>query len=436
MRRATNRVTRNLREKPAGTPVAEQEPDRAPAAARPPRHWVLVVVLGALSMFGPLSMDLYLPSLPAVAGDLQASTSAVQLSLTACVAGLAVGQLFFGPVSDAVGRRPPLLLGLAGFAIASLLCAFASSIQVLVALRLLQGLCGATGLVIARAIVRDLYSGVAAARFFSRLMLVSGLAPILAPLAGGQLLRITDWRGVFVCLAVIGGLIFLAALFGAPETRPLELRSRQGHGRSYRRAYNLTVFARLLRDRHLVGYSLACGLGFSTMFAYISGSSFVIQDIYGASPQLFSIIFAVNAIGLALMGQLNGRLVSRHSLTRLLTVALAVNAAGALAVLAGGLLGSRSLATLLIPLFCVVASQGFILPNGTTLAMQSYPEAAGAAAALVGAIQYVMGAIVAPLVGLGGSQTAMPMGLVMTVVAVGALVAMLLTMRAPGGVPD
>ena len=389
------------------------------------RNWVLVVVLGALSTFGPLSMDMYLPSLPSIAKELQAGTSTVQLSLTACVAGLALGQLVAGPLSDSVGRRRPLLFGLAGFVVASLLCAFSPSIQVLLALRLVQGLCGATGLVIARAIVRDLYSGVAAARFFSRLMLVSGLAPILAPLVGGQLLRVTTWRGVFVFLAIVGVLIFLAALFGTPETRPAGLRHARGAGRT------AATFGRLLRDPHLVGYALACGLGFATMFAYISGSSFVIQDIYGASPQLFSAVFAVNALGLALLGQVNGQLVSRFALRKLMTVGLLINGAAALAVLAGVTANLHGLAPLLVPLFCVVASQGLILPNGTALAMQSHPESAGTASALVGAIQFTLGAIVAPLVGLGGSHTALPMALVMAAVAVSALAVVRLTVRRP-----
>lgn len=397
----------------------------ATAAPAVRRHWVLVVVLGALSTFGPLSMDMYLPSLPTIAKDLSAGTSTVQLSLTACVAGLALGQLVAGPLSDSVGRRRPLLFGLAGFVVASALCAFSPSIQVLLALRLVQGLCGATGLVISRAIVRDLYSGVAAARFFSRLMLVSGLAPILAPLVGGQLLRVTTWRGVFVFLAMVGALIFLAALFGAPETRPAALRHTRG-GRAV-----AGTFARLLRDPHLMGYALACGLGFATMFAYISGSSFVIQDIYGASPQLFSAVFAANALGLALIGQVNGQLVSRFPPRKLMAVGLLVNGAATLAILAGVVANLRGLAPLLVPLFCVVASQGLILPNGTALAMQSHPEAAGTASALVGAIQFTLGAIVAPLVGLGGSNTALPMAIVMTTVAAVALAVMWLTTRRP-----
>jgi MFS transporter, DHA1 family, multidrug resistance protein len=393
------------------------------------RRWTLIVVLGALSTFGPLSMDMYLPSLPTIAADLRADTSVVQLSLTACVAGLALGQLIAGPLSDSLGRRRPLLVGLAGFVVASLLCALSPSIEVLVALRLLQGLCGATGIVIARAIVRDLYSGVAAARFFSRLMLVSGLAPIIAPLVGGQLLRITTWRGVFVFLAGVGALIFLAALFGAPETHPASRRNVQ----SWRRT--AITFGHLFRDPQLFGYALACGLGFATMFAYISGSSFVIEGIYGATPQLFSVVFACNALGLALLGQVNGQLVGRFPLRRLMTAGLLVNCVAALAMLIGVLAGIRGLPALLIPLFCVVASQGMIFPNSTALAMQSHPEAAGTASALVGSIQFVLGAVVAPLVGLGGAQTALPMGVVMATCACAAVLVAALTLRHAAQLP-
>jgi DHA1 family bicyclomycin/chloramphenicol resistance-like MFS transporter len=378
----------------------------------------LILVLGALSTFGPLSMDMYLPSLPTIAQDLHASTSGVQLSLTACLAGLALGQLVAGPLSDSLGRRHPLLVGLAGFVAASILCAYAPSVHALVALRAVQGLCGACGIVISRAIVRDLYSGREAARFFSRLMLVSGLAPVLAPLIGGQLLRVTSWRGVFWFLAFVGALIFLAALLGTPETLPVERRRAKG-GRAI-----AGTFGRLLRDPHLVGYALACGLGFGAMFCYIAGSPFVIQDIYGASPQLFSLIFALNAVGLAVLAQVNGQLVDTFPPRKLLAAGLSVNAAGALGVLVVVLTHVPGLIALLIPLFCVVSSQGFILPNGTALAMQSHPESAGAASALVGALQFIVAAIAAPLVGLGGSQTALPMAVTMCFMGFAALATM------------
>src|SRR5438132_14409570 len=230
----------------------------------------LFVLLGGLTAFGPLSIDMYLPGLPAIATDLGASESMIQLTLTACLIGLALGQVVAGPVSDALGRRRPLLVGVAGYAIASLLCALAPSAPALVGLRLLQGLTGAAGIVIARAIVRDMYSGSAAARYFSRLILIMGLAPILSPVLGGQVLRFTSWHGIFLALAVITALLWLGAARGLPETLPVERR------RSGSLADTGRTFRRLAKGSLFVGYALSGGLGFGAMFAYIAGSPFVL----------------------------------------------------------------------------------------------------------------------------------------------------------------
>jgi DHA1 family bicyclomycin/chloramphenicol resistance-like MFS transporter len=254
-------------------------------------HGRLVVLLGALSAFGPLSMDMYLPGLPSMARDLSAPAWAAQLTITTSMLGLAGGQLVAGPISDALGRRRPLLTGVAAYAAASLLCALAPNIWILLFLRLVQGAAGAAGIVIARAIVRDLHEGIAAARVFALLMLVSGLAPILAPVVGGQLLHVTDWRGIFVALAGIGAVLVLAAWWALGET--LAPRARHGGGL----AATLSVFGGLVRDRAFLGYTLAMGLSFGAMAAYIAGSPFVLQNIYGVSPQLFSLLFALNAVG-------------------------------------------------------------------------------------------------------------------------------------------
>jgi DHA1 family bicyclomycin/chloramphenicol resistance-like MFS transporter len=310
---------------------------------------------------------------------------------------------------------------------ASLLCAFSPSIAVLIGLRFLQGLGGSAGIVIARAVVRDLYDGVAAARFFSRLMLVSGLAPILAPIVGGQLLRVTNWRGVFVVLALIGGVLLLGVVVGVPETWPPARR----HGGGL--ADRLRGMGILVADRQLLGYALACGLAFAAMFAYISGSPFVVENIYGASPQLFSLAFAANAFGLAAAGQVNGRLVGSIAPRRLLTFGLGLTSGAGLTLLAVVLSGAPGLPTLLVPLFVLVASLGFVMPNATALALSGHPEAAGSASALVGSIQYVVGALVAPLVGIAGSYTAVPMAIVISALGVGAMTA-LLTMT--GGRPS
>jgi DHA1 family bicyclomycin/chloramphenicol resistance-like MFS transporter len=383
-----------------------------------------IVILGALSMFGPLSIDMYLPSLPTLSHDLSASASEAQFTLSACLIGLALGQIIAGPLSDALGRRRPLCIGVAAYAAASLLCAIAPSVTILNLLRLVQGLAGAAGIVIARAVVRDLYAGIDVARFFSLLMIVSGLAPILAPIIGGQILRFTSWRGVFITLAIIGFLLFLAAALGLGETLPPDRRQRGGIGATLR------TFRRLLMDRSFLGFALACGLGFAAMFAYISGSPFVLQDIYGVSPQVFSLIFGTNALGIMVAGQVNGRLVGRVSPYRMLAIGLSATASGGIALLAVVALGGIGLVGVLLALFVVVASMGFVLPNSTTLALSNYPRAAGSASALLGVLQYVAGASAAPLVGVGGSQTALPMALVICALGVSALAAFLLLSRA------
>ncbi len=381
------------------------------------RWLVLVLVLGGLSAFGPLSVDMYLPALPSIADELGGGASGVQLTLTAVLAGLALGQLIAGPLSDQLGRRMPLMVGVSGYAAASLACAFAPSVGVLVALRFLQGLGGAAGIVIARAVVRDLYEGVAAARFFSRLMLVTGLAPIFAPIFGAQVLRFTDWRGVFWVLAGIGVVLVIGVAVGVPETWPVSRRSGAGVGTTLRRMFGLT------RDRVLMGYALASGLAFAAMFAYISGSPFVIQEIYGASPQFFSIVFGVNAFGLAAAGQLNAQLVARISPQRLLHLGLGITFVSGLALLVVVAFEVPGLAALLPPLFFLVTSMGLIFPNATALALAEHPEAAGSASALLGVLQFIVGAAVAPLVGIAGEGTALPMAVLIAILGMGALLA-------------
>jgi DHA1 family bicyclomycin/chloramphenicol resistance-like MFS transporter len=377
----------------------------------------LVLTLGALTAIGPLSIDMYLPALPRLTHDLSAGASLVQLTLTACLVGLAVGQVVAGPVSDMWGRRGPLLIGVALYAVASLLCAVAPAVPILIGLRLVQGAAGAAGIVIARAVVRDLYDGPAAARFFSLLMLVNGVAPIAAPVIGGQLLRVTSWRGVFVLIAVIGALMVLAAYAGLHETLPPDGRRTGGLGSTLR------TFAGLCADRVFLGYALAGGLAFAAMFAYISGSPFVVQDIYGLSPQAYSLIFAVNALGIVAAGQVSGRLAGRVSLRALLAAGLAMSLAGGvlLAVAIGAGLG---LPGVLPALFLVVAAIGLIMPNSTALALTGRPPAiAGSASALLGLAQFVIGGVAAPLVGMAGSHTAVPMGVVIAALTAAASLA-------------
>jgi DHA1 family bicyclomycin/chloramphenicol resistance-like MFS transporter len=392
-------------------------------AAAPITHRVrLVLILGSLSAFGPLSIDMYLPAFPSLSKDLHAGPSAVQLTLTACLIGLAVGQLVAGPLSDTLGRRRPLLVGLVCYTVLSAACFVAPSVYALAGLRLLQGFGGSAGLVIAGAAVRDRYAGVAMARFLSTLMLVNGLAPIVAPVIGGQLLRVTSWRGVFVVLTGFGLVLLVACIAWFDESLPPE-RRRPGSLPDTMRS-----FGELLRDRKFAGYALAGGLAFAAMFAYISGSSFVLQDIFGLSPQQFGLVFGTNALGIVVVGQLNRWLVNRFAPRLLLAIGLAAATAGG-ALLVVAVLAGWGLPALLPGLFAVVASIGIVLPNTRALATADYPDLAGTSSALLGVSQFAIGGLVAPLIGLGGTGTALPMVVVIAALTVLALVVFVLMTR-------
>jgi DHA1 family bicyclomycin/chloramphenicol resistance-like MFS transporter len=374
----------------------------------------LVLILGSLTAFAPMSIDLYLPSFPELTRHFNVSQANVQLTLTACLAGLALGQLLAGPCSDAMGRRRPLLIGLTVYVAVSVGCALAPSVAALTGLRLAQGLAGAAGLVIARAVIRDLYSGVALARFFSLLMLVTGLAPILAPLIGSQLIRVVPWPGLFAVLAGYGMLLLIGAGFGLPETLPLPARRRGGLRTTW------PVMRELLVDRRFVGYALSSGLVFAALFAYIAGSPFVLQEVYGLSPQLYGVAFGVNAVGIAALGQLNGLLLRRLPPLRLLAAGLVLAVLGGAALIMAVLAG-LGLPVVLPALFAVVASVGLVLPNSTALALSGRPEQAGTASALLGVLQYLFGAVAAPLVGVFGAGTAIPMAALVCGLTLGGL---------------
>jgi DHA1 family bicyclomycin/chloramphenicol resistance-like MFS transporter len=375
----------------------------------------LVVILGALSAFGPLSNDMYLPAFPSISASLHADASSVQLTLAACMVGLALGQLIAGPFSDSLGRRGPLLVGLAVFTVFSAVCALAPSVYLLTVFRFVQALGGAAGLVIANASVRDRYSGSMMSRFLSMLMLINGTAPILAPIIGGQILRFTSWRGVFWTLTVIGFVLLLVSAFWLAESLPVERR------RPARLSVTMRAYRGLLADRVFVGYALSGGMAFAAMFAYISGSSFVLQNVFSLSPQGFSLVFAVNGLGIVVAGQINGRLVRRFSSRRLLAAGLCISATGGLLLLAGVLAGA-GLPVVLPALFLVVSSIGLVAPNSLTMALADYADSAGTASSLVGVLQYIFGGLMAPVVGLGGVSTALPMALVIAVLPLGGLV--------------
>jgi DHA1 family bicyclomycin/chloramphenicol resistance-like MFS transporter len=293
------------------------------------------------------------------------------------------------------------------------------SVGALVALRFLQGVAGAAGIVIARAVVRDVYDGVEAARFYSLLMVAIALAPVLAPLIGAQVIQAAGWREVFTTLAIITALILVAALLRLPETWPPDKRRGEGVVGS------LKAMATVSRERELMGYALASGLAFAGLFAYIAASPFVIQNVYGASPQAFSLIFALNACGLAASGQLNGWLVGRLSPRRLLIAGLAISCLAGVALLGVIVLGVPGLPAFLVPLFVLVSSMSIITPNALALAMAGHRETAGSASAFLGVLQFVIGAAVAPLVGIAGPDTAVPMGIIIALLGAASLVAVL-----------
>jgi MFS transporter, DHA1 family, multidrug resistance protein len=382
----------------------------------------LLLILGVSSAFGPLSMDAYLPALPALGRSLHASPSAVGATLTSCVLGLSIGQLVLGPVSDSLGRRRPLLAGLAVYTAASVACALAPTIWLLILFRLVQGLAGAAGIVIARAVARDRHSGAALARFLGLMLGVTGAAPILAPLLGAAILHVTTWRGIFVALAVIVALLFVATALWLQETLPEELRHPAGLGTTFR------TFARVVSDRAFVGYALCGALPFGALFAYISASPFVLEDIHGLSPQLFSVVFSANAFGIVAATQLSARSVHRFGARRLLGAGLALCATAGVVVLCVVVFGG-GLAGLLPGLFLLVTSLGLLGPNAIALALAEHPRAAGSASALLGASQFVVGASVAPLVGLAGGRSAVPMAVVIAVCSCGSLLPFALLTR-------
>lgn len=394
-------------------PLVPLSPDTRPELTdltRRQRAGLLVtLILGSLTALPALSMDMYLPALPAVGGTLHTPAATVQLTLTACLLGLAVGQLVAGPMSDRFGRRRPLLTGMAVYVAASAACALAPGIETLIVFRLVQGLAGAAGIVIARAVVRDLYDGLAMARFFSTLMLIGGLAPILAPVLGGQVLRFTDWRGVFLVLTGMGVLIGLIAARWLPETLTPAKRHKGGVPEALR------TMRGLFGDRVFTGYLLAGSFAFAALFAYVAASPFVVQEIYGASPQTFSLLFMVNSIGLVTAGQINGKiLVGRVSLDRVLGFGLCMTGAASVALLlmTGGVFGRVGLVPVAAALCVLMSGMGFVMPNANSQSLMRAPHAAGSASALLGASQFLIGAVASPLVGIAGERTAVPMAVV------------------------
>ncbi len=365
----------------------------------------LSTLLMLLTVFGPISMDLYLPVLPALTDELGATTSAAQFTLTTCLIGLAVGQVIAGPLSDRFGRRMPLIVGIAAYIAASALCAISPSIATLVIARLIQGLAGAVGIVIAQAAGRDVYEGGALIRYYGRLTVLGGLAAIVGPVIGGQLARFTDWRGIFLFLAAIGVLMLVATLAIFGETLPVDQRTSGGMRQTGR------DFRKLFADRLFVGSVLIAGLTYAALFAYLSGATYILQGTYGLSPQAYSLAFGANSAGFMIFGYIGGRTAERWSERGTLAIGVALSGLGSLGLLATGLF-ALPLPVVLVSLFVLASGVAFAAPPTTSLALADYPELAGTASSVLGCARFGLGGIAAPLVGIGGGEDVLPLGIV------------------------
>lgn len=372
-----------------------------------------IALMGALTAIGPLSIDMYLPAFPAIAREF-AATGRVELTLASFFTGLALGQLFYGPISDRFGRKPPLYAGLALYTLASVGASLSWQVEALIAWRFLQGLGGCAGMVIARAVVRDRCAPAEAAQAFSLLMLVMGLAPILAPLLGSQLLEVGGWRSLFLVLAGFGLLCLLLAWRGLDES--LAQRLPRLEVRKVMAAYT-----GLLRDRHFRGHVLASGLAFSGMFAYIAGSPFLLMELHGLDAQAYGWVFGANALGLIAASQANAYLLRRHGfgMRTLLRRGLAAAAMAGMALLAFYLLGQLHLPLLLAGLFVYVTSLGFISPNASASALAGQGHQAGTASALMGALQFLLATLAGAAIGIWHDGSALPLAAALALFGLG-----------------
>lgn len=365
----------------------------------------LALLLGSLGLLGPFTIDTYLPSFPTIVKDFHTTASLVQISLTSCLLGLGLGQLFIGPLSDVKGRRKPLLFFITLYLLASLTCSFSPNIYFLIIARLVQGFAAAGGLVISRAIVRDLFSGKELTKFFTMMVLVGNLGPIVAPIAGGGILAFTNWHGVFVALACLGAVLFFTVSLRLEETLPEENRVPSNLPQIMKN------FGSLFKDRMFMGYALTQGFTTAGIFAYVSGIPFVYQNIYGVTPQQFSLLFGVNGIALIIGSQSVGRFADVISERTFLKIGLAIsNLAGACLLIA--LLLKAPLIAVAIPIFFFIASISIIGTTSFALAIETQGHIAGSASALLGLLPFVLGSITAPLVGIAGANSGIPMGVI------------------------
>ncbi|WHY91651.1 multidrug effflux MFS transporter [Neobacillus cucumis] len=363
----------------------------------------LAILLGSLGLLGPFTIDTYLPSFPTIVKDFDTTASLVQLSLTSCLLGLGLGQLVIGPLSDVKGRRKPLLFFIALYLLASVTCSIAPNIYFLILARLIQGFAAAGGLVISRAIVRDLFSGRELTKFFTMMVLVGNLGPIVAPIAGGGILAFTNWHGVFVALTCVGAVLLITVTFKLEETLPEENRVPSNLSQIRKN------FGSLFKDRMFMGYAFTQGFTTAGIFAYVSGISFVYQNIYGVTPQQFSLLFGVNGLALIIGSQMVGFLADTISERTFLKIGLAISNLAGVSLLIALLLKAPLLAVA-IPVFFFVMSISMIGTTSFALAIETQGHIAGSASALLGLLPFVLGSITAPLVGIAGAYTGIPMG--------------------------
>ena len=366
-----------------------------------------ILILGALSAFGPLAIDFYLPGFPAMAQAFATDEKHIQLTLAVYFLGLSIGQLVYGPIADRFGRRLPLLVGVGLFTAASFACAFAPSLEWLIGARFVQALGGCAGMVLSRAIVSDKCDAVGSAKVFSQLMLVMGLAPILAPMLGGLLVNLYGWQAIFIVLTGFSALAALAVALGLPESLPANVPRQPLSGA-------LRQYGRLLKDREFLGHALTGGIAMAGMFAYIAGSPFVFIKLYGVPAEHYGWLFGSNAAGFILVAQINARLLAKRGPAFLLSRMVWLYLAAGLTLLGISALHTEQLWPLLIPLFICIASLGCIIPNASACAMSGQGARAGSASALLGCLQFSVAAAAAWLVGVLHDGSAMPMAMVIS----------------------
>lgn len=383
---------------------------------------LLALILSAFSALGPFTVDMYLSSLPQMMNYFGTNASLIQMSLTSGLLGLGLGQLVTGPLSDVYGRRKPLLISMFLYLLASLACAFSPNIDIFITLRFIQGFIASAGLVISRAIVRDRYSGIEMVKFTALLTMISNVAPLISPTAGSAVSTFTSWIGVFIFLGLLGLFLTVMTVWGVKESLPVDQRV-SGNFMEV-----LGNYGSLLRDRAFMGYALVNGILFSGVFAYVAGTPFIYQNMYGISPQLFSILFALNGLSIILGSEFVKRLAGRMDEHRIfwigLMLAFITTAAILIVVLFHG-----PFFLLFMSIFLFAASIGIIGPVSFTLAMESQGHIAGSAAAVLGTLQFALGAVTSPLVGMAGENSALPFGVTIFMTSILAVVAYLFLVK-------